>query len=64
VVVVDGPPNADKSRIVGHYGHVREILGEWVLVDIEGRISGPVYEPATEFEHGWAFLPSELQHAD
>ena len=64
VVVTKCPANADPSEIVGHYGHVREVLGKWVLVDVEGRVGGPVYKPAIEFANGWAFLPEELEHVD
>jgi hypothetical protein len=68
-VVVKGFPPDDPdpqhwSRLVGHYGHVRELIPRFVLVQIEGCIDGPPYQPAIDFDLGWAFYPEELEHAD
>jgi hypothetical protein len=68
-VVVKGFPPDDPdplhwSRLVGHYGHVRELLPRFVIVDIEGSTTGQAYQPAIEFAHGWAFYPEELEHVD
>jgi len=57
-------PPIYRAWLVGHYGHVRELVREFVVVDIKGPTTETVYQPALDFEHGWAFYPEELEHAD
>lgn len=60
----DGPNPHHWSRLTGHYGHVRELLPVFVLVDIEGSTTSEVCQHAIDFKHGWAFYPEELEHVD
>lgn len=65
VVVRSHDPSMGGPDLTGHYGHVREIIGNWVAVDVEGAIPGvTIHQPALNFGYGWAFWSHELEHAD